>query len=165
MRLAHFAAQVRGIDVPPQITRVHPVAPEELTDTDEQVAAALLVCATSAINSREQQRWYEKALSISEAAPRCYFEPYFLRSLVARVDALNGRTVQAFASLCESVEMAIRANAPPQHVADLVLRASNLGYAIGQWADVEALAPPTRRRPDGSCASHLSGSMTATLPM
>jgi hypothetical protein len=141
VRLAHLDAAIRNIGASPAKSPA-PVEPEELTSPDEQVLAALLHADDPALASDSRRAWYAKALAIAERArgSKHAFRPYFIASLLAGLDVTEGKPEAAFDRLRDSLVGAIRENASPLQVSELMLKVGDLGFPLGRWREVEESA-------------------------
>src|SRR5262249_14697277 len=92
------------------------------------------------VDPETSRRWYAAALATAQKAPKSHFPPFFLQSILAQVDAIRGRSEEAFEQLCASATSALEQKASGDEIADLMRRAAELGWAIGQWVRVKDLA-------------------------
>jgi hypothetical protein len=138
-RLAQLVITTRGID-PAAVNERPQLDPSELNYPDERIATALLRANELGVDTETSRRWYAAALATAQEATKSHFPPFFLQSILARVDAIGGRSEEAFDQLCASATSAVEQNASADEIADLMRRAMELGWAIGQWPRIDDLA-------------------------
>ena len=163
-RLARFAAGVLGIAG--HLPYMPIVEPEELEDTTEKIFAALLLAriADSAMSTDPSAEFKVNLRAVMGLAldlghqqserpkgtgdtPKPVFEPYFIQSEWIRLDLRSRNSEEAFKGYAEALDTALRAQADPTEISELMLKTGDLGYPLGHWNEIESLATQVQELP------------------
>ena len=112
-----------------------------LPHVEEQIAARLLrIRYLGSSDAGASAREYNAALESAASRHPPAFPDYFIRGLHGRFLLGQGRLEEACVELERAVKEAMDRKATPTETSELLLRFSDLGYAIGQWARVRRMA-------------------------